>query len=56
MTAELFIQYGLVRAESGLFPYNLKLLIAAVPSKTFLHHCHSKDMLLKVTTLGMKQT
>ena len=28
MTAELFIQYGLVRAEGRLFPYNLKLLIS----------------------------
>ena len=44
MTAELFIQYGLVRAESRLFPYNLKLHIAAVPSKTFLHSHHIKDM------------
>ena len=36
MTVELFIQYGLVRAESRLFPYNLRLLNAAVPFKIFL--------------------
>ena len=52
MTAELFTQYGLVRAESRLFPYNMKLLIAAVPYKTVSYIVAT----VRICKFGMKLT